>query len=157
MVQTAKCVFPRLLFHGISYVESPKNSTFRFMPEGGVFWFLQSDIFATNRISSRCSGSHLHLCRHHHDVMINRPSAFAFLSEWAPDKSQSSEQSINAWLRSPCGQRNFSSKPPTRRITCPGADRRRGGSSKPPTRRITQGQRAAPFFWPSKPPTRRIT
>lgn len=75
----------------------------------GIFLCLQSDFFATNRISSRCSGSHLHLFRHHHGVMMNRPSAFAFLSGCAPDTAQSREHSIRAWYRSPCGQRKFSS------------------------------------------------
>lgn len=63
---------------------------------GRFFLCLQSDFFATNRISSRCPGSHLHLFRHHHGVMMNRPSAFAFLSGCAPDTAQSREHSIRA-------------------------------------------------------------
>lgn len=73
----------------------------RFAPGGGFFLCLQSDFFTTNLISSLCSGSHLHLCRHHHGVMMNRPSAFVFLSGWAPLVAQSREHSFSKKLAVP--------------------------------------------------------
>ena len=56
-----------------------------------------------------CSENHLHLWMHHHGVTMNRPSAFVFLSGWAPLVAQSREHNIRAWHRSPWGQRCSSS------------------------------------------------
>lgn len=73
---------------------------------GDFFYSTDQDFLGASFL---CSENHLHLWMHHHGVTMNRPSAFVFLSGWAPLVAQSREHNIRAWHRSPWGQRCSSS------------------------------------------------
>ena len=56
---------------------------------GDFFYSTDQDFLGASFL---CSENHLHLWMHHHGVTMNRPSAFVFLSGWAPLVAQSRAQ-----------------------------------------------------------------